>query len=186
MAITTDPKVFEAAYWASKPPEVQRLHTITDQGQREPLAVSLANQGFIIDTQIMVWGWSAYWTMFLREQYGYTWVPSLMQPPVLISPGLNNLPVTPYDPKHIPAGAIKVSLDLDDYPPFTPVVIPPDQTPTSVIGVWQGVGNIWTVAMHADTSKLKNMEKVNGGDKGNFVYHLVKTPFGFNEYFTKE
>jgi hypothetical protein len=67
---------FDKAYWASEPPELQALPAIADFTQRTTRASVLAAQGFIVDVPIMVWGWDPYLVMTMRENYGYTWVPS--------------------------------------------------------------------------------------------------------------
>lgn len=115
---------FDAAYWASKSPEVRKLGTfdISDWAgmyHASVLADQLASQGFQIDTPIMVWQWDPGKIMAQRIAYGYTWVPSAKGSNVQGTPGNTNPNVkVPYDPTVVPAGAIKVSLDLDDYPAF--------------------------------------------------------------------
>jgi hypothetical protein len=71
---------FDQAYWASQPPAIQALQSITDQEQRATVAARLATRGFTIDVPIMVWGWDAFLMMTMRAQFGYTWVPSALQP----------------------------------------------------------------------------------------------------------
>lgn len=109
----------EAAYWASKPPEVAALRELAPGSPaREVEARRLALAGNIIDVPIDVWGWVVFMTMTLREQFGYTWVPSALQPALVNTPG-NNLPgQSPYDPANPPEGSIKVSVDLKDYPAY--------------------------------------------------------------------
>ena len=85
----TTPKQFDQAYWASQPPEVQALPGMADPDQRATQAATLATNGFTIDVPIMVWGWDPYLVMTMRAQFGYTWVPSALQPPVTIAPGLS-------------------------------------------------------------------------------------------------
>jgi len=97
------------AYWAKQPKPVQQLREIDDIDQRKAMAMSLAAQGYSIDVPIMVWGFDAGKTMALRQQYGYTWVPSAMQDPIELAPGLSfpgNLQA--YDPNHPPPGSILV------------------------------------------------------------------------------
>jgi len=80
---------FDNAYWASQPPAVQALRTMTDLDQRTDAASQLANEGYSIDVPIMVWGWDPYTTTTMRQAEGYTWVPSALQQPVEVAPGLS-------------------------------------------------------------------------------------------------
>src|ERR1700733_2013770 len=106
---TTQPETtqqqFDQAYWASQPPEVQALPGIADQDKRAAQAATLDTDWFTIDVPIMLWGWDAYLVMTMRAQMGYTWVPSALQPPVTIAPGLSQPGVAPYNPLDPPAGS---------------------------------------------------------------------------------
>ncbi len=77
---------------------------------KDKLALNLANQGYSIDTQIMVWGWDPQMTMTVRANQGYSWVPSYGQANIPIGPGLS-MPGNPntYSPGNPPVGAIQVS-----------------------------------------------------------------------------
>jgi hypothetical protein len=99
---------FDDAYWAKQPAAVQQLRTISDQGQRTLLATQLATQGYKIDVPIMAWGWDPSQVTSLRKSYGYTWVPSALQNPVAVAPGLSVPGMQPYDPNNPPAGSIAV------------------------------------------------------------------------------
>jgi hypothetical protein len=99
---------FDDAYWAKQPAAVQQLRTISDQGQRTLMATQLANQGYKIDVPIMAWGWDPSQVTSLRKSYGYTWVPSALQNPVAVAPGLSVPGMQPYDPNNPPAGSIAV------------------------------------------------------------------------------
>jgi len=99
---------FNDAYWAKQPAAVQQLRTVNDQGQRTLLATQLATQGFKIDVPIMVWGWDPSQVTSLRQSYGYTWVPSALQNPVAVAPGLSEPGMQPYDPNNSPTGSIAV------------------------------------------------------------------------------
>src|ERR1700678_2721735 len=140
----TTQQQFDQAYWASQPPEVQALPGIADPDQRAAQAATLATDGFTIDVPIMVWGWDAYLVMTMRAQFGYTWVPSALQPPVSIAPGTTQPGVIPYNPADPPPGSIKVSTNVSDYPPFTLPAQPTPQTPAGIdpVGL-QSVGNIY-------------------------------------------
>lgn len=99
------------AYWAEQPTPVQALRNMTDP-DRSAMALQLAQQGYAIDVPIMVWGWDPLTTMVERQNYGYTWVPSALQSPVALAPGLSYPGLTPYDPNSPPPGSIKVSTDF--------------------------------------------------------------------------
>ena len=90
-------------------------------------AMTLATQGFTVDVPIMVYHWDPCLVMALRATQGYTWVPSALQPPVLVAPGLS-FNGQAYDPNSPPVGSIKVSVNAADFPPINP---PPP--PTAVI-----------------------------------------------------
>ena len=96
------------AYWAKQPAPVQQLREIDDPDQRKALATQLAAQGYSIDVPIMVWGFDAGKTMALRQQYGYAWVPSALQQPIELAPGLNFPNMPSYDPKNPPPGSILI------------------------------------------------------------------------------
>jgi hypothetical protein len=178
----TTQQQFDQAYWASQPPAVQALQSIIDQDQRETAAAQLASEGFTIDVPIMVWGWDAYLVMTMRAQFGYTWVPSALQPPVTIAPGDVQPGVVAYDPLHPPAGSIKVSTNIQDYPPFAPAPQPTPQTPASndPVGL-QSIGNIYLSVpgeTYPDGAEFTDT-------RGTFEKHLVVTPFGANAYWQK-
>ncbi len=66
---------------------------------------SLLAQGCIIDLEIMLWGWDAFKVMTSRQNYGYTWVPAVGQPPIALVPGMSSPPgsgLIPYDPANPP------------------------------------------------------------------------------------
>lgn len=176
----TTQQQFDQAYWASQPPEIQALQTI-DPAQRATQAATLATNGFIIDVQIMVWGWDPYLVMSMRAQYGYTWVPSALQPPISIAPGLTEPGVVPYNPADPPPGSIKVSTNIADYPPYAPPTPPPSTSPTPApsdpVGV-QTIGNIYT--------SVPGDNYPNGATytdpRGTFQKQVIVTPFGRVSY----
>jgi len=111
LPVASAPTETEAdAYWAAQPAAVQVLRGMPDDDAKEKLALSLANQGYTIDTQIMVWNWDPQMTMQVRENQGYAWVPSFGQSNVPIGPGLS-MPGVPntYSPDSPPPGSIAVS-----------------------------------------------------------------------------
>ena len=173
---------FDLAYWASQPPEVRALQTTADQDQRSTRAAVLATKGFTIDVPIMVWGWDAYLVMQMRSKFGYTWVPSALQPPVTIAPGLAQPGVVSYDPLHAPPGSIVVSTNIGDYPPFDPPAPPAPQTPASddPVGL-QSIGSLYLSIpgeTYADGAQFSDA-------RGTFLKHVVVTPFGRNAYWEK-
>jgi len=99
------------AYWAGQPEEVQKLRDVQDFGERTLMAQNLADKGYAIDRQIMVWGWDPMKTMTVREMYGYTWVPSFNQGSPS-TPGATVAGQTPYDPTNPPPGSIAVNTDF--------------------------------------------------------------------------
>lgn len=98
----------DQAYWAEQPAAVQVLQNMP-LDQRGQAALALAQQGYTIDVPIMVNGGDPLTIMMERQQYGYTWVPSAMQSPVDLAPGLNFPGLTAYDASNAPAGSIAVS-----------------------------------------------------------------------------
>jgi len=162
----------------SKTPVNPALAAYESEEARQTRAVQLATKGFLIDTQIMIWGWDAYKVMKLRLAYGYTWVPSALQPPVQMAPGLTQpgSTLTPYDPLHPPPGAIKVSTNPADFPPFDPPAPPPAVTNDPVGGL--NVGNIYYSVpgeAYSDGARVSDA-------RGTFVKHVVIYPFGRTGY----
>jgi hypothetical protein len=99
---------YDEAYWAQQPPAVQQLRNITDYQTREQMGTQLAEQGYTIDVPIMVYGWDPSKVMATREAAGYTWVPSGMQKPIEMPPGITVPGMASYDPNNAPAGSIRV------------------------------------------------------------------------------
>ena len=96
------------AYWAEQPPAVQALRNMTEE-ERGPASLQLAQAGYTIDVPIMAWGWDPLTTMVERQNYGYTWVPSALQSPCPLPPGLSYPGLANYDPNKPPAGSIPVT-----------------------------------------------------------------------------
>jgi hypothetical protein len=98
------------AYWAQQPAAVQVLRNMPEGDAKDHLALNLANQGYAIDTQIMVWGWDPQMTMTVRENQGYSWVPSFGQSNITVGPGLSDpFEAGNYNPASPPSGSIQVS-----------------------------------------------------------------------------
>ncbi len=168
-----DNAAFDQAYWASQPPEVQAIESMASP---EATALSLAAKGFVIDVPIMIWKWDPWKVMRLRQQYGYTWVPSALQPPIQEAPGINEPGLTPYDPNNPPAGSIKVSTNLADYPPFNPPApAPPSPQTTDYVGSLD-FGNTYFALPGDPTPDGVIVTDV----RGSFLKHrqVVQTPFG--------
>lgn len=106
-ASPTSTESFDQAYWASQPAPVQQLQNIQDPTQRAEAASQLAQEGYSIDVPIMVWGWDPQITTQARQSMGYTWVPSALQQPVEVAPGLTFNGAS-YNPSNPPAGSIPV------------------------------------------------------------------------------
>jgi len=101
------PASFDSAYWAKQPAAVQQLQDIQNPAQRTQMAEQLAHEGYSIDVPIMVWGWDPQVTTQLRQSLGYTWVPSALQQPIEVAPGLS-FNGQSYNPGNPPAGSIPV------------------------------------------------------------------------------
>lgn len=100
------------AYWAMQPEEVKVLRTLPNEEERWTVGRQLAQKGFSIDPQIMLYGWDPYMTMKVRKEEGYTWIPALGQGSAMNMPGFNFPGLTPYDAFNPPPGSIKVSTDF--------------------------------------------------------------------------
>jgi len=98
---------FDDAYWAAQPAAVQQLRDISNPAQRQEVGEQLAQQGYSIDVPIMVWGWDPQTTTDARESMGYSWVPSALQQPVEVAPGLS-YNGTSYSSGSPPPGSITV------------------------------------------------------------------------------
>ncbi len=136
--------LFNAAYYASKPPAFQPLYNgrpgaanpssnPLPQEQAWALVGHLLAQGWTVDEEIDAEGMDPYTTMFMRELYGQTWEPAglgMMQSTEVLTPGQYT--------GAVPAGAIKVSTMIEDYSPY-PVpaapVVPPTPQAANPIGI---------------------------------------------------
>ena len=170
---------FDQLYWAHQPPEVRGLPGIVDQNQRGNRAIELAMKGFSIDVPIMVWGWDALNVMQMRQSYGYTWVPSALMPPVTAAPGIRSPVTIPYDPNNPPPGAIKVSTDPTDYPPFDPPA-PPGPIADAVGGPILGMPNMFYALAPASAWPDG---AIASNSRGTFRLHHVRGPMGDSAWF---
>ncbi len=90
------------------------------QDQIWALVWKLIAVGWLVDEEIDAEGMDPFTTMFMRELYGNTWEPAGLgqrQSTQVLTPGMFSGPV--------PSGAIKVSTNVADYPPYVPPVAPP-------------------------------------------------------------
>ncbi len=110
---------FNSAYWMSFPPIIRSTFDPASEEAyeaRKAKAVAFSQQGYKIDTFIMLMKQDPYVTMRLLQQMGFKSVPALGEEPVTLPPSLGG-------PSS--AGSIKISLDLADYPPYPVPVVPP-------------------------------------------------------------
>jgi hypothetical protein len=121
----------DQAYWAEQPPAVQALQNM-DPADRATAGLQLAQQGYKIDVPIQVWGWDPLTTMVERQNYGYTWVPSALQSPVSLAPGLSFPGLANYDPNSPPAGSIPVTTAFAAGTNMQDVFIDPAQIAASI------------------------------------------------------
>lgn len=138
MELTTQEQqtAFDAAYKAHQPPAIRALIDSPDLAARQTKALDVASQGYLIDYDIMVWGWDPFVVMTFRKQLGLTWDSSMFQLAVGDSRGYALPGVTPlpgqiqYDPKNPPAGSIvPISNDPADFPPYVGAEPAPAQPP---------------------------------------------------------
>ncbi len=173
---------FDKAYWLHQPPAVRELAGLADLDARTARAAQLATQGFAIDVPIQVWGWDPFLVMTERQAFGYTWVPSALQPAVTIAPGLGAPGAVPYDGAHPPSGAIRVSTAIADYPPFDPPPPKPIDHPDNAdpVGL-RSLGNLYLSVpgeTYPDGAKFTDA-------RGTFIKHATELPFGRYNYWEK-
>lgn len=172
---------FDAAYWLAQPPDVRNLQTIQDSTQREAKAADLAAKGFVIDVPIMVWAWDPYLVMKLRQDLGFTWVPSALLPNVTVAPGITQPGAAPYDPLHPPTHSIRVSTRIEDYPPFDPPAPAVPPVPVSTPVGLQALGNLYLPVAGETYPDGATFTDV----RGTFVKHIAVSPFGRTMWWEK-
>lgn len=179
-----EPEEFNKTYWASKTPEVAALDGMEAFSLgRTALAVQLASKGVKVDMDIDAYGSSAWHTMKLRKQYGYTWVPSLLQPPVPVAPGLYFPGVPSYDPASPPIGSVKVSVDVKDYPAVVVEAPPPVVTSVPAEPNWTLQSGGWAPVLPLDNSPNGT---VYDGPKGKWVKSIIVNPWGRSAYWLQK
>lgn len=181
---TPDQTSFNKAYWLAQPPDVRSAfqNFSGDIAANQLKAIQLGVKGFVIDTQIMVWHWDPCLVMKLRQDYGYTWIPNALQPGVQMAPGVSQPgTLTPYDPNNPPAGAIKVSTNVKDYPAFDP---PKPVTPPAPITVLVGPQQTGTIYQPVVGDASPDGTKYTDA-RGTFLKHVIASPFGNYVYWEK-
>lgn len=149
-------QAFNAAYWASFPPAIRQTFSPENEEPyetRKAKALAFAQQGYKLDTFIMLMKQDPYITMRLLQQFGFSSVPALGEEPVTLPPSLGG-------PSN--AGSIKVSLNLADYPPYPVPVVPPASARMPVGPLLTGKTY---VALMPESHVFANGESVQFGDK---------------------
>lgn len=181
-----EPEDFNKAYWLSKPPAVRVLAAMepyTNARTQEALKLALPPNSLSVDMEIDAFGAQPWYSMKNRIMYGYTWVPSMLQPPIPVAPGLEFPGQPVYNPNNPPAGSIRVSANIDDYKPFDP----PPPPPPAVVSVtaepnWTLQSGGWAPAKAFDKSPDGT---VYDGPKGKWVKVVTATPFGSSAYWLR-
>lgn len=104
---------FRAAFTKAQPAAVQALMAMPYGSEKIAQATTLAGEGYVIEGTIHVWGYDSYYATKMAVADGYTWVPSWLQPPIELAPGLSQGTVPAYLAGVVPPGAIIVTLDMD-------------------------------------------------------------------------
>lgn len=179
-------------YYANQPPAIRAMMdmpdgSLDDIAARRAKAYELATQGYLIDVEIMVQGWGAGQRMAMRKQYGYTWVPSALQDPTGIAPGIVFPGLKSYDPKNPPPGSIAVisPITVESYPPFDkpPVIVEPmEKSPVGALVY----GNMYAPAPGVQQSFVDGA-KYNHDPRGSFVFSSKIGMFGVpSNWWTKQ
>ena len=135
---TLTPQIYHD-HW---PKPVRDMMDLADDAQRYVQAKLLAEKGYQIDAECMIYKMEPAIIMGIRMNQDFTWIPhdpwgSQSYLPTMPGADLPGLP--PYDPKNPPPGSIRVSYDAADYPLAPDLVkAPPPPMPTTVIGVSMG------------------------------------------------
>lgn len=156
---------FDSAYKLSFAPAVQALWAVSDFQQRRAQGLALAQQGYLIDVETMVFLADPYITQFMRQQYGLFWTPSGLQAP--IENAMNGGVYSVASPQ--PVGSLKVSTSVADYPPFTPPAPPP--APQSQVGVDAGF-EINGLEVYFNVGFTTYPEGTPSED-GKYIFHLL-------------
>ena len=174
---------FDKVYWASEPPELQALPAIDDMSQRTLRAAALAAKGFIVDVPIMVWGWDPYLVMTMRANYGYTWVPSALQPNIAVAPWRDTT-------RHVLLTILRtLRRDPSRYRRTSRIIrhsAPPAASPQlATDGDPVGVQSIGTLYLSVVGDTAPDGAKFTDS-RGTFLKHVTITPFGRDELLGEE
>lgn len=182
----TTQQEFDAAYWAAQPPAVQALQEIADETARVAQATQLATEGYLIDLDIMGYGYDPWTLMSYLVKNGYTWVPSALQQPLNVPPGYAYPGFPPYAglqayPVVGPAGSIRVSDNIADYPPAVAPPPPPPPAPpvTSLVGIALGSG-YFSAQASAIVTLTNGQSYTDPNGRGVFTFHISHNPFAPN------
>lgn len=133
---------------ASRPPEVRALFEMPDPVLRQQRAEELYEKGFILCNEIDVLNGSAPLVMFMLAQMGLKWTPSFHQPNLVLAGGIAQQ-ITKIDVDHPWPNSITVSVNLADYPPHDPAVVPVKE-PMVGIAYNDGTYSITAAAIDAE------------------------------------
>lgn len=173
---------FANEYWNAQPTPLQAA-------RNSPLTQTQCDaflaQGLVVDYEIMQLGWDPFLVMLQRLTCGYVWFPNESMPPVTLVPGLQLAGFVTYNPTDPPNGAISVSLNPADYPPFNP---PPAPLPvTDLVGLAYGPSVLYNYQGKSYPTYMSNPGSNNsaiadGGTytdaRGTFTKIVNSTPFG--------
>lgn len=122
---------YNSGYWAAVPDVVKNACQLTDPAAKQTALIELAQQGYIIDPVIMLWGWDPDAVMKARNEAGYAWTPSLLQPAIQIIPGLGGIGnLVPYNSTPPPGSCLVYWPHPPNYKPAPPP--PPTSTTFTV------------------------------------------------------
>ena len=183
---------YNSAYWASKPPQVRELGLL-EPGSKERLdkACSLAAEGFLIDLEIDGWALDPFIRQSQRIAYMYTWWPSALQAPIPLAPGLfvpSSAGLAPYDPLHPPAGSIKVSINLADYPSWDKPKVDPPTIGSALSPVAQQLHDVYYASQpwdHYDAGAVTGAAGVPADPRGEFLKMFTPSIFGQTGWWRK-
>ena len=137
-------KQFDEAYWLSFPPEVQALKGMTDPNERLLRAIELSLKGLNIDPEIQAGDCTPSHTMYNRTMQGYVWYWAVGGKPTL-PPGVGQ-PQSDrdwYDPNNPPNRSVKVSMKIEDFPPYNQKPPEGPVDPMKYIGAYFAPGKFW-------------------------------------------
>lgn len=173
---------FNKAYWLSQPPEIRAMASLSDREKRAAEAWTLAMDGKIIDGALHVDLFDPWYTMLVRQYLGLKWVPSYLQPPFTVAQHVAaDWPsIGKYAQDTQPLGSIKVSTNIEDYPPFDKPEV--EAQPVYPPGPWMQIDeNRWHVAP-GDQSPAGSTYI---SKDGTYVLKSKSSPFGIIKWWTR-